>query len=346
MERRDFLKTAATATAAASITPALAQQQRPTATGPVTSKLAQHPDMQYRALGRTGEVVSLVGVGGFHLAKPGGMDNAEAINVVHAAIDAGITFFDNCWDYNDGESEVRLGRALANGYRDRVFLMTKLDGRTAKAAAGQLEESLARLKTDHIDLIQFHENIRPDDADRIFAHGGAIEAVLKAREQGKVRYIGFTGHKSPLIHQHMFEVADQYNFHFDTVQMPLNVMDAHYNSFEKIIVPIAVQHGTAILGMKAFGDDFIYKTNLVPPIEILQYPMNLPISVQITGIDSMGILQQALTAVKTFQPWSSEKLADVLGKTQQVAMTGTTERYKTTHFFDGTIHNPQWLTEA
>ncbi len=345
MERRDFVKGVAGATAVAAASPSLAQTA-PAATGPVTSRIPQHPDMKYRTLGRTGEQVSLVGLGGFHLAKPGGMDNAEAIRVVHAGIDAGINFCDNCWDYNDGESEVRLGRALVDGYRDRVFLMTKLDGRTAKAAAGQLDESLARMKTDHIDLVQFHEIIRPDDPDRVFAAGGALEAVLKAREQGKVRYIGFTGHKSPLIHKHMFEVADQHGFHFDTVQMPLNVMDAHYDSFEQIVIPIAVRRGTGILGMKAFGDDFIVKTNLVTPIQMLQYPMSLPISIQITGIDSMPILQQALDAVRTFRPLTAEERASLLARTQQVASTGSTERYKTTHFFDGTVHNPQWLTEA
>jgi predicted aldo/keto reductase-like oxidoreductase len=346
MERRDFVKGVAGATAAAAVSPALAQTTTGLATGPVTSRIPQHPDMKYRALGRTGEMVSLVGMGGFHLAKPGGMENAEAIRVVHAGIDAGINFCDNCWDYNDGESEVRLGRALTQGYRDRVFLMTKLDGRTAKAAMGQLEESLARLKTDHIDLIQFHEIIRMNDPERVFAPGGALEAMLKAREQGKVRYIGFTGHKSPLIHKHMFEVAAAHGFHFDTVQMPLNVMDAHYDSFEQIVVPIAVANGTGILGMKAFGDNFILKTNLLSPIQMLQYPMSLPISIQITGIDSMPILQQALEAVRTFHPLSLEERKNLLAHTAEVAMTGETERYKTSHFFDGTVKNPQWLEEA
>ena len=344
MERRDFFKGVAGATAAAAIAPALAQGSAPT--GPVTSKIAQHPDMKYRTLGRTGEQVSLVGLGGYHLAKPGGMDNAEAIRVVHAGIEAGINFCDNCWDYNSGESEVRLGRALSQGYRNRVLLMTKLDGRTAKAAMGQLETSLARLQTDHIDLIQFHEVIRMDDPERIFAPGGALEAILKAREQGKIRYIGFTGHKSPLIHKHMFEVADAHGFHFDTVQMPLNIMDAHYDSFEQIVLPIAVEHGTAVLGMKAFGDNFILKSGVMPPVQMLQYPMSLPISIQITGIDGMPILQQALEAVRTFVPLTAEGRAALLAKSAQIAMTGTTERYKNSHFFDGTVRNPQWLEEA
>jgi diketogulonate reductase-like aldo/keto reductase len=344
MERRDFFKGVVGATAAAAVSPALAQGSTPT--GPVTSKIAQHPDMKYRALGRTGEQVSLVGLGGYHLAKPGGMDNAEAIRVVHAGIEAGINFCDNCWDYNNGESEVRLGRALSQGYRNRVFLMTKLDGRTAKAAMGQLETSLARLQTDHIDLIQFHEVIRMDDPERIFAPDGALEAILKAREQGKIRYIGFTGHKSPLIHKHMFEVADAHGFHFDTVQMPLNIMDAHYDSFEQIVLPIALQRGTAVMGMKAFGDNFILKSGVVSPVQMLQYPMSLPISIQITGIDGMPILQQALEAVRTFVPLTAEARLALLAKSAQIAMTGTTERYKNSHFFDGTIRNPQWLEEA
>ncbi len=349
MERRDFIKTVAAGmgAAAASALPADAQVASGNAVphaGSVTAAIGQHPDMKYRALGRTGEAVSLVGMGGFHLAKPGGMTNDEAIRVVHAGLDAGINFCDNCWDYNDGESEVRLGRALAmQGYRHRTFLMTKIDGRTAKAAMGQIETSLTRLQTDHLDLLQFHEIIRPDDPARVFAQGGALEAVLKAREQGKLRYIGFTGHKSPAIHASMFETADRHGFHFDTVQMPLNVMDAHYDSFEKTVVPMAVARGTGIIGMKAFGDNFILKSRVVPPMQMLQYPMSLPISIQVTGID---VLHQALEAVRTYTPPTPEFRAALLARSEQVAMTGKTEQYKTTLHFDGTNHNPQWLTEA
>lgn len=352
MERRDLMKgvaagfaggaALAAGTAAAAETNAAAAA----ATGPVTARLPEHPDMRYRPLGRTGERVSLIGLGGFHLAKPGRMTSDEAIRVVHAAIEHGVTFCDNCWDYNDGESEVRLGRALRGGWRDRVFLMTKLDGRSAAAAQGQLETSLSRLGTDHIDLVQFHEVIRMDDPERIFAAGGALEALLRAREQGKIRYIGFTGHKSPAIHAHMFAVAREHGFHFDTVQMPLNVMDAHYDSFEKTVVPIAVQQGTAILGMKAFGDDFILRTDAVAPIEMLQYPMNLPISVQITGIDSMAILEQALEAVRTFRPLTPEARRALLARTAPFAAEGRAELYKTSHHFDGTVRNPRWLEEA
>ncbi|TLU72108.1 aldo/keto reductase [Lichenicoccus roseus] len=356
MNRRDFIKTTAAgvgATAALDVMPsapaaaaAIDDAAKP-APGTVTASIPQHPDMKYRRLGRTGEAVSLVGMGGFHLAKPGGMTNAEAIRVVHAGLDAGINFCDNCWDYNGGESEVRLGRALSQeGYRNKAFLMTKIDGRTAQAAMGQIETSLTRLKTDHLDLLQFHEIIRMDDPERVFAAGGALEAVLRAREQGKLRYIGFTGHKSPKIHAHMFAVADQHDFHFDTVQMPLNIMDAHYDSFEQTVVPIALAHDTGIIGMKAFGDNFILKSRVMPPIQMLQYPMGLPVSLQVTGIDSMPILHQALQAVRTFTPPSPEFRNALLARSAEVGRTGSTEHYKISGHFDGTGQNPQWLTEA
>jgi diketogulonate reductase-like aldo/keto reductase len=351
MERRDLIKTAAAGVAAAALPRAASAQLVVTNMGgdvvpggPVTSKIAQNPEMKYRALGRTTEAVSIIGLGGYHLAKGGGPTSDEAIKIVHAAIHAGITFCDNCWDYNKGESEVRLGKALASGgYRDRVFLMTKLDGRTAQAFNAQLDQSLSRLQTDHVDLLQFHEIIRMDDPERVFAAGGAMEAALRAREQGKIRYIGFTGHKSPAIHRHMFEVADQHGFRFDTVQMPLNVMDAHYDSFEQGVLPVALEHGAGVLGMKAFGDPFILDTKVATPIEMLQYPLSLPISLQVTGIDSMEILQQALEAVRGFEPFTPEKRAELLGRTAAKAADGATERYKVSHHFDGTIQNPEWL---
>ncbi len=351
MERREFVKAAALGAAAAAVGAAapadLVGQTRQGGqvkpTGPVTSKIAQHPDMKYRPLGSTGEWVSLVGMGGFHLAKPGGTNAEGAVRIVHAGLDAGINFCDNCWDYNGGESEIRLGRALAGGWRNRAFLMTKLDGRTAKAATDQLDESLKRLQTDHIDLIQFHEIIRMNDPERVFAPGGALEAILKAREQGKIRYIGFTGHKSPAIHKHMFDVADQHGFHFDTVQMPLNVMDAHFDSFEQGVLPVALAHGTAAMGMKAFGDPFILDSKAASPIEMLHYPMSLPVSIQITGIDSLPILGQALEAVRSFKPFTAQQRADLLAKTADAAKDGKTERYKVSNHFDGTEHNPQWL---
>jgi aryl-alcohol dehydrogenase-like predicted oxidoreductase len=296
-----------------------------------------------RRLGRTNEYVSAIGLGGFHIGQPSQPDG-EAIELIHTAIDRGITFLDNSWDYNAGMSELRMGRALSyGGYRDKVFLMTKIDGRTKAAAAEQIEQSLHRLLTDRIDLLQFHENIRPDDADRIFAEGGAFEAAMEAKEAGKIRFIGFTGHKRPEYHLHMIDVAKRHGFTFDTVQMPLNVMDAHFESFEKKVVPVAQELDMGILAMKTFGDHHILDTKLVDPIDMLHYGMNLPTSVVITGIDKPEILDQALRAATTFQPLSAEKVAELLAKTADAARDGATELYKTSHFFDSTVQNPSWL---
>ncbi len=297
--------------------------------------------MKYRALGQTGERVSIVGVGGFHLSKP--EDPRLAIRIVRAALDNGINFLDNSWDYAEGESERRMGKALRDGYRAKAFLMTKIDARTAKSAATQLEQSLERLQTDHVDLLQFHEVIRMDEPERIFARGGALEAVLRAREQGKVRYIGFTGHKSPEIHKHMLEVADQHDFRFDTLQMPLNVMDAHFHSFEQIVLPIAVQKQMGVLGMKPMGDPFILDSNTVSAPECLRYAMSLPVSVTITGIDSMAILQQALDVVDSFKPLTPQERAALLARTAKAAKDGKSERYKVSQHFDSTELHPEWL---
>lgn len=291
-------------------------------------------------------MVSLVTLGGAHIGAPS-LPESEAIRLMHAAVDRGITFFDNCWDYNGGESEARMGKALAqSGYRSRVFLMTKFDGRTRQAATAQLEQSLRRLQTDHLDLWQIHENIRPDDAERVFAPGGAIEAIVAAQKAGTVRHVGFTGHKNPDYHLHMLAAAARHGFTFDTVQMPLNVMDAHYRSFEHKVIPVAQKTDTAILGMKPFGDGIILQTHVVAPIEMLQYPMHLPVATVVTGIDSQPILDQAVTAATTFRQPSREQIAAVLAKTRSLAATGSTERYKTTTEFDGTTQHPQWLTSA
>src|SRR5438552_180879 len=237
----------------------------------------QTSGIPYRTLGRTGEKVSIVGLGGYHLGQQA--DEQESIRIIRTAIDNGINFMDNCWDYNDGASESRMGKALRDGYRQQVFLMTKIDGRTKNAAAKQIDESLRRLQTDRIDLLQFHEVIRPSDPDRIFAPHGALEAVLDAKQAGKVRYIGFTGHKSPEIHLHMLNTAFARQFTFDAVQMPLNVMDAHYDSFEKQVLPALLQHEMGVLGMKPLGDHFILASQTVTPLECLHYAMNLPTSV-------------------------------------------------------------------
>ncbi|HEV2909632.1 MAG TPA: aldo/keto reductase [Candidatus Eremiobacteraceae bacterium] len=297
--------------------------------------------MKYRNLGQTGERVSIIGVGGFHLSKPA--DPQLAIRIVRTALDNGINFLDNSWDYGEGESERRMGLALRDGYREKAFLMTKIDGRTAASAAEQLDQSLERLQTDHVDLLQFHEVIRMEEPERIFAPGGALEAVLRAREQGKIRHIGFTGHKSPEIHKHMLEVADRHNFRFDTLQMPLNVMDAHYHSFEHIVLPIATQKQMGVLGMKPMGDPFILDSRTVSAPECLRYAMSLPVSVTITGIDSMAILQQALDVADSFEPLTPQERAALLARTAKAAENGESERYKVSQHFDSTALHPEWL---
>src|ERR1700739_1910539 len=251
---------------------------------------------------------------------------------------------DNSWDYNEGQSETRMGNALAeSGYRDKAFLMTKIDGRGKDIATRQIETSLARLKTDRIDLVQHHEILRFDDPDRIFGPEGAMEAVLQAKQAGKIRFIGFTGHKDPRIHLYMLETAAKHGFKFDTVQMPLNVMDAHFHSFEKRVLPVLTENGIGVLGMKPMGDHFILESKTVTPIECLHYSMNLPTSVVITGCDSMPILQQALQAARSFQPMDSSQVAALLAKTAKAAEAGQFELYKSSHHFDGTYANPQWL---
>ena len=295
-----------------------------------------------RNLGRTGERVSIVGIGGYHLARLG-LEEQEAIRIVRIALDEGINFLDNCWDYNGGESEVRMGQALRGGYRQKAFLMTKFDGRDKTTANNQINESLKRLQTDHIDLLQFHEVIRGSDPDRIFAPGGAWEAVLQAQKAGKVRFIGFTGHKSPEIHLKMLATATAHQFSFDTVQMPLNVMDHHHNSFEAKVLPVLLKQNIGVLGMKPMGDHFILQSKTATAVECLHYSMNLPTSVVITGCDSMKILQQALDAARSFQPMSNDQVATLLAKTARAAQSGEYELYKTSHHFDGTFQNPQWL---
>jgi uncharacterized protein len=295
-----------------------------------------------RTLGHTGEKVSVIGIGGYHLARPG-VDADLAIRIIRTALDESINFLDNCWDYNNGESEVRMGQALRDGYRQKAFLMTKIDGRNKSTAASQLNDSLKRLQTDHVDLLQFHEVIRDSDPDRIFASGGAIEAVLDAKKAGKIRYIGFTGHKSPDVHLKMLATAAAHGFKFDSVQMPLNVMDHHFDSFEAKVLPELVKQNIGVLGMKPMGDPFILESRTVGAVECLHYAMNLPTSVVITGCDSVPILQQALKAAKDFQPLSTKEVTATLAKTAKAAQAGKFELYKTSHHFDGTYQNPQWL---
>ena len=297
--------------------------------------------MLYRTLGKTNEKVSAIGLGGYHLGHP--PDPADAIRIVRSAIDRGINFMDNCWDYYLGESEKRMGAALRDGYREKVFLMTKFDGRTKDSTAQQIHESLERLGTDHIDLMQYHENIRLEDPDRFFAAKGPIEALMEAKKAGKIRYIGFTGHKDPLVHLRMLDVAAQHNFHFDSCQMPLNPMDAHFRSFEHMVLPRLVAQHIGVLGMKSMGDGNLLKSGRVTPMECLHYALNLPTSVVITGCESMAILDQAIEASRTFKPLTRAEMAELLAKTKDAAMTGEFEPFKTTQQFDGTAQHPQWM---
>jgi uncharacterized protein len=326
MNRRNFLKSALAAVT----------------TLPVLRGAASSREIPRRALGRTNEEVSIVGIGGYHIGQPS-VTEADGIRIVRTGIDGGINFLDNCWDYNDGVSEIRMGKALRDGYREKVFLMTKLDGRSAKTAEQQLDDSLRRLQTDRIDLIQFHEIIRDSDPARIFAPGGAIEAVLKSRQAGKVRYIGFTGHKSPEIHLEMLKTASAHGFIFDAVQMPLNVMDAHFDSFEVKVLPVLEAHSIGVIGMKSMGANLILNSKVVTPIECLHYAMNLPTSVVVTGCDTVPILRQALQAASSFQPMTRQQVATLLARTAQSARSGQYELYKTSQDFDGTSANPQWL---
>src|SRR5258708_4100120 len=294
-----------------------------------------------RALGGTGVQVSIIGVGGYHIGTP--KDDELGIRIIRTALDSGVNFLDNCWDYHDGGSEVRMGKALRDGYRDKAFLMTKLDGHTKAAAARQIDESLKRLQTDHIDLMQIHEVIRLEDPDVVFAPGGSIEALVEARKAGKIRFIGFTGHKDPLVHLRMLDMAKKHNFHFDTAQMPLNLMDAHFRSFTHQVVPRLVQEKIGVLGMKPIGSGNILRSNTATPVECLHYAMSLPTSVVINGMESMELLNQGLEAARTFKPMSKSEIAALLQKTAAAAADGKYETFKPTAQYDGTAHNPQWL---
>jgi aryl-alcohol dehydrogenase-like predicted oxidoreductase len=341
MRRREFIG-AITATAAAG-TLSVGADEPKDKTAFERPKETRRGDMLYRQLGATKEVVSLIGLGGHHIGRQ--KDEKDSIAIIRAAIDAGITFMDNCWDYHEGVSEIRMGKALRDGYRRKVFLMTKIDGRTKKSAAAQIDESLQRLQTDVIDLVQHHEIIRMEDPDRVFAEGGAQEAIEAAKKEGKLRYVGFTGHKDPLVHLRMLEVAKANGFKFDTAQMPLNVLDAHFRSFEKMAVPALLKEGVGVLGMKALGDGLVLKSKTATPVECLQYAMSLPTSVVITGIDSMDILRQALGVAKAFKPLTEKETTDLLARTKEAAMKGEFERFKTTNAFDGTAKNPSWFGE-
>jgi len=345
MKRREALEAMAALTVSSVAAGASAGELSPPpgagAAGPVATASPAASGMIYRTLGRTGEKVSAIGLGGHHIGRPS--DPQEGIRIIRSAVDRGITFLDNCWDYHDGESERRMGLALRDGYRQRVFLMTKFDGRTRAATARQIDESLQRLQTDVIDLVQYHENIRMEDPDRFFAADGPLEALQAAKTAGKIRYIGFTGHKDPAVHLRMLEVAEAHGFHFDTCQMPLNVMDAHFRSFGKQVVPRLVAQGIAVLGMKPMGDGLVLKSGTVTAMECLHYALSLPTSVVITGCESVERVDQALEAARTFRPLTAAETDALLGRTRTAALTGQFELFKTKPRFDGTAQHPEWM---
>jgi aryl-alcohol dehydrogenase-like predicted oxidoreductase len=294
-----------------------------------------------RVLGGTGEKVSILGLGGYHIGSP--PDENEGIRIIRTAIDNSVNFMDYCWDYHGGNSEVRMGKALQGGYRSKVFLMTKIDGRDKNTAASQIDDSLRRLQTDTIDLMQLHEVIRMSDAEKSFGPNGAMEALVDAKKAGKIRYIGFTGHKSPELHLHMLACAARNNFRFDAVQLPLNVMDTHFDSFEKLVVPVLVKHQIGVLGMKPLGAGLILRSGVISASECLQYAMDLPTTTVITGCESMTILRQALRAARSFRPLTTNERNAIMARTRSLASNGDYELYKTTERFDGTSHHPEWM---
>jgi aryl-alcohol dehydrogenase-like predicted oxidoreductase len=285
-----------------------------------------------RPFGRYPDLVSIIGLGGYHLGKPKTI--AESVRIMHAAIDAGINFLDNAWEYNEGESEVRMGRAIADR-RERVFLMTKVctHGRDAKVAMRQLDQSLRRLRTDYLDLWQVHECVYENDPDRHFARGGVIEALDKAKQQGKVRYVGFTGHKDPNIHLNMLS----FDYPFDSCQLPMNVYDAHFRSFQKRVLPELLRRNIAPIGMKSLGDGRAIQKKRTGVESALRYAMSLPVCTTVSGIDSMKVLRQNLKIASTFTPMTDQQRATYERTVAHDALDGRYELYKTTAEHDGDV---------
>jgi len=348
MKRRNFLKQAATAAALASLKGAAGQS---VAKKLVLQGAAAHNPLPVastvngigrRILGDSGTEVSIIGIGGYHLGLSS-VSEQEAIRIIRKGLDEGINFLDNCWDYNGGVSEERMGKALQDGYREKAFLMTKIDGRTGVEARRQLEESLKRLRTDHIDLLQIHEVIRMADPEQAFLPGNVIDVLKQARQEGKISFIGFTGHKSPDMHLHMIETAEKHGFKFDTVQMPVNALDEHYNSFGQKVIPAAQKHGIAVLGMKPLSNGAILKTPGVTATEALHYAMSVPVTMTITGCESMANLEQALGVARNFKPMTPQQKLAILERTAPASTDGKFEDYKSSNMYDGTFHNPKWL---
>lgn len=325
--RRHFLQTSAAGVAAAALAGAAAPEGTNSGGIPI------------RPLGRTGEKVSVLCLGGHASTNPQRMTETESLRLIQRAVDEGITFMDNCWDYHDGVAEERMGKALAaGGRRAKSFLMTKCCGRTAKDAQSNLEDSLRRLKTDHLDLWQFHEIVYDSDPSWVFAEDGAIHTGLKALKEGKVRFLGFTGHKDPSIHLDMLSKP----YDWATVQMPLNVMDVHYRSFQKKVLPVLLERNIGVLGMKSLGGTGSIVTKAGVPVEdALRYVLSLPISTLVSGIDSEKVLEQNLKIVREFKPLTTEEKAKIEQSTIQVAGDGRFELFKSSKMFDGPVHRKQ-----
>ena len=326
LTRRTFLQTSAVTVAAASLS-----------SGVLVAEDKSPGGIPLRPLGRSGEKVTMIGLGGFHASVP--ENEADSVRLIQRAVDEGITFLDNSWDYMEGKAEERMGKAIAEGgRRDKIFLMTKCCGRTAKDAQSNLEDSLRRLRTDHLDLWQFHEINYDNDPDWIFGAGGAIEFALKAKEQGKIRHLGFTGHKHPEIHLKMLSKP----YDWASTQMPLNVLDSQFRSFQHLVLPELNRRGIAAIGMKSLGGQGHVVTRAgIPVEEALRYVFSLPITTLVSGIDSDKILDQNLRIAREFQPMSKDEMAALEKRFGAVAGDGRFEAFKTTQHFDGPVHQRQ-----
>ncbi len=334
-DRRSFLQSAGLLGAGVALSESLLQAQEAAPqlelsdTG--TDKIPRKP------FGRTKERLSIIGIGGYSLGDAPSLK--EAIAIVHEAIDAGVNFFDNAWEYHDGKSEEWMGQAL-KGRRDQVFLMTKVctHGRDKKVGLRQLDESLKRLQTDHLDLWQIHECVYDNDPEWHFAKGGVIEALDEAKKAGKVRYIGFTGHKHPAIHLKMLA----YDYPFDSVQMPLNAFDASYRSFQKQVLPEVNKRGMAALGMKSLGGNGQPIVKGVASVEeALRYAMSLAVATTISGIDSLAVLRQNLAIARGFKPMTASEMEALSNRCARAAGDGHLELYKSTMKYDGDVGRQQ-----
>ena len=331
VSRRGFLSGAAAAGLASGTGTASATQTDIFDTPPTVE---HRNGMPYRAFGTTGDNVSILGIGGYHIGVP---EEADGVRLIRTAIDAGVSFMDNAWEYHDGESERRMGRALRDGYRKKTFLMTKGCARDAKAAMEQLEDSLRHLQTDVIDLWQFHECNYDNDPDLIFAAGGAIHAAVKAKEQGKIRFIGFTGHKSPHIHLKMLAQ----DFAWDALQMPLNVCDAHYRSFARTVLPVALERGIAVIAMKTQGGGAIPQKAPVSALDCLHYAMGLNVPVCLSGMAELDIATENIAFAKNFKPLPVSERNALLARVKPLAGAGVLEHFKTTQRYDSGYHQKQ-----